>query len=427
MAIEGLSRQNIRQAIGRNLMGAAYIVSTTTTVGADALSIIDTNLFGGNDVYNGWWVYVPAAGTNAGESSRVYDTIIDTPVSGDRQLDVRPSFTTTVPLAMPYELWKPEFNPVFANEAINLAINSVTGRYYTRADSLALHADGYSTRFTIPSTFDMIDRVLYRTRVDGEELESCDTAWAESVDADFTITADTEHHKRGNASCKFVIAGTVSDGDFSSVAISSKNLSAKTHVEMWVYATTALAAADLAMLMDDTASCASPVETITFPAVAARTWTHVRLALANPELDTAIISLGLEYNANSAANTIWIDDIQAVNEANSVYSPLHKNLWGLNRAQQEIMLSDAGRQAAGYSLLKLEGGTNPAQLSLDATTSTLDEDFVIAQATATMLRGGSMSTAADNMGYRTLSDRWQLIADRVRRRFDALVNVRRAS
>jgi hypothetical protein len=321
----------------------------------------------------------------------------------------------------------PEFNPVFCNSAINDAINAVAGRFYTRADSLALHGDGVTSILALPSAFDMVDRVDYRTSIDRVEVHACDEAWDESVDSDFTIAADTEFKKRGNASCKFVVGAGVSDGDFATDAISSLDLSGKTHIEFWCFIATAAAASDLALLLDNTASCASPVETIVFPAIAARTWTFVRLTLANPESDTAIISIGLEYNANSGANTIWIDDIQAVNEPSSVYSPLLRNLWSINRAQQELVLTDAGRSAVGYSLLRVHGGTNPAQLTLDADVATVDEVYVVAYATAVMLRAGSNATEADPAGRRTLSDRWQDIADRVRRRFDALIGVRRVS
>jgi hypothetical protein len=70
MPVEGLTRDNIRQPIGKHLMGGEFIVSTTTTGGGDTTSLIDAALYGGADRYNGWWVFVPGAGTNGGGQPR---------------------------------------------------------------------------------------------------------------------------------------------------------------------------------------------------------------------------------------------------------------------------------------------------------------------------------------------------------------------
>lgn len=417
MAAEGLTRAVIRGDIARNLLGEVFWDSACSANGSTT-TIVDTQLRGGDDAHNGKWL-VFTSGTNLGVERQVSDY---TQSSGT--LTFVGAVTSTV-AADTYEMFSTGYSAAMIHRAINRAINAVAGRVYVETDSLALHADGITARFDLPNEFQMVNRVQFRSRIDSEILHSCDAAWDETVDSDFTATADTEFKKRGSASCKFVIGAGVGDGDFSTDSIDSADLSDKTTVEFWCYAATALAASDLALLLDNTASCASPLETILLPAILARTWTFVRLTLANPELDTAIISIGLEYNANSGANTIWLDDFRAVNEDRSVYADLAQNLWQVDPEGNDLVLTDAGRETAGYNLLKIYGGTHPSQMTLDTDVATVDELYITYQATADLLRGGSMATPEDPAGRRTLSDRFQTLADRARGRFRPLVNTRK--
>ena len=95
-----------------------------------------------------------------------------------------------------------------------------------------------------------------------------------------------------------VIASGASAGDFVTDSITSKNISGYDYIEMWVKSTVATSAGNLKLLLDDSASCASPLETLSIPALTADTWTFVRMQLSTPELDTAIISVGLEYDSD---------------------------------------------------------------------------------------------------------------------------------
>lgn len=141
-------------------------------------------------------------------------------------------------------------------------------------------------------------------------LEDCEDAWAEAVDGDVTSTADNADVKVGTNSVKLVVAAGASAGDkLATEAISSTDLSGVTSISLWIKSTVATAAGDLALMLDDSASCASPLETINIPALVADTWHRVRLPLANPGLDTAIISIGLQYVNDIGACTIRLDDV----------------------------------------------------------------------------------------------------------------------
>jgi len=422
--VEELTRQNIRREIGKNLMGDDFVISATTTAGNDTSSLIDNTLFGGPSRYNGWHIIVASGETNGGETSRVTKMEENTPATDDRDLTLRPALTTTIPTGMDYELWDTQYPPVRVNDAINRAISAVLKLFYVPQTSFALHGDGKTARFDLPTEFDMVNRVEYRKNIDNLELHACDRVFDESVDADFTVTIDTEIRKRGNSSVKFVIAGTVSNADFASDSIGSIDISRMTHIEMWVRCITAVAASDLAFSLDDTANLTSPLETITLPAVTADTWTFVRLALTAPESLTAIISLALEYNANAGANTIWLDDIRAVDENSATWVTLKDHLWGIDKENDDLILPVSGVQTAGYRLLKITGGQHPAQMTGDTDTATVPETYLIAKATSLMLSGGSRAVGDDAAGRRSLAAAWEREALIERGKFDTLQGVR---
>ena len=143
-------------------------------------------------------------------------------------------------------------------------------------------------------------------------IEDCEDAWNESVDGDVTSTADTGDKKAGSASAKLVIDAAVSAGDLlATEAISSLNLAAAEKVVLWVKCSVDADSGDFHLLLDDTASCASPLETIDIPALTADTWTQCTLTLANPASDTAIVSVGLEMVVDKGACTLRVDDIRA--------------------------------------------------------------------------------------------------------------------
>ena len=423
--VEGLTRQAIRRLIGFALMGGDFVVSATTTAGGDTSSVIDRSLYGGADNYNNWWI-LPATGeTNAGEIRRVDDTVIDSPTAGDRDLTIRPVFGATVPSGMDYELWRPEYPPARANDAINQAINSVMGRFYVREESLALHADGRTIRFDLPSEFAMVDRVEYRDQVQGLVLHQCDRSFDETTDADFTQTTDSQDRKLGS-SLKLAVAAAAAAGDFVTDNIGSSDLSQYTHLEGWIKSSVALSAADYVIRLDNgvVQGDATDLEILSVPAATAGIWTYWRVALVNPQSDTAIVSIGIEMNVDKGAHTVWFDDIKVVDNNTGVWVKLPKQVWRIDRETDDLVLSAEGRAAAGYHLLKVSGGSNPAQLTADSGVATVPESYLVAKAVALMLRGGSRASEDDADGRRSLARDWDLEAMLERGKFPPLVDAR---
>ena len=415
--LQGRTRVQLRQAVGHAL--GAITVSTTTSAGGDALTIPDTTLRGGANEHKGKWA-VATSGDNAGQIRQVSSN-----VDGGTPLIVSPAFTATVPTSMTYELWKEQFPPARINELINQALVEVTGLAYDVEESVALHADSRQTRFDIPSQFSMLNRIEYRKSVESKQVHLATTAWDESVDGDVTASQDTKDYKKAPGSFKMVVAVGASAADIlATKAFTALNLSGYDYIEFWIKSTVAESAGGLQLLLDNTASCASPLETLDVPALTADTWTYAKIALANPELDTAIISIGLKYTTDIGACTIWINDITAVLDGSAVWHRLDPNSWRVDELNRDLILSNAGRAMAGYRLLKLCGGDKPALLSADATACEVDDQFVIAKATELAAIAASGGPNTDPDALRQLAGYWGGEASKAKKGFPSLVNAR---
>ena len=418
MVTQGRTRRQIRQAIGYNL-GALYVSNTTSSV--DATSLVDTSLRGGDDSHNGKWVVASAStgSITAGSISRVSDY-----TQSSTDCTVAPAFGATIPSSMEYELWDSAYEPQRVHALIDAAIMDATGRVYTDLENLDVFADGRTSRYDIPADLDMINKIEYRNTVTSKRIHESNATFDERTDGDFTQSLDTQDRKQGNQSLKMVIASGASAGDFVTDSITSTDLSKYDYVELWVKSTVATSAGNLKLLLDDSASCASPLETLEIPALAADTWTYCRIALSNPETDTAIISVGFEYDADLNACTVWLDDIKAVVNSSAVWDRLPHNLWSVDRASRDLVLTSDGRSIAGYRLLKLSGGAKPGLLTAESTTSDVDDWYVIARATALAIQGTPGQDPGEN---RRRATQWFAIAEMAWRSMPILQNVRMIS
>ena len=416
MPIQARTRKQLRQSIGYRL--GALKVGTAT--GGTNNTLIDVNTFrGGDDEYIGKLALV----TDASDSSQTTQYVNDYTASNNTiQFQQNASFT--VASSDEYELWSEPYTPTKIHDFINQSIMEATGLVYDSIENLSLHADGSSLRYDIPSNISMVNNVYYRSAVSFTLLHSCNAVFDETVDSDFTASVDTEDKKKGTGANKFVIAAGASAGDIATDSIDSKDISKYDYLECWVKSTVATSAGNLKILLDDSASCASPIETLEVPALSADTWTYVRVALANPETDTAIISVGLEYDADLGACTVWLDDIKVVQNDTAVWEKLPKHLWTIDKDARDLVLKEAGKFEVGYGLLKLVGGDKPALLSAETDTSEIDDSYVISRATSIALLAASKGPATDPDALRQQASFEFGLSEQAKRRFPILMNVR---
>ena len=430
-SIQGRTREQLRQHIG-NALGGVY-VSAATSSGSTTTLLDNTLVLGGADTQIGKWIRF-TSGSNDTLTRRVTDSSISSNVT---TLTFMPAATAST-ASESYELWETAYSPDVVDDFINQAIMSATGWVYdpitnpdiTSYPHTALHGDGKQVRFDIPSNISMISKIEYRPKVSLTRIHAAAATFDEATTAYaadpnyFTQSLDTKDRKQGTQALKIVIAAGASAGDLLSDSITSKDLSGYDTIEMWVKSTVATSAGNLKLLLDDTAACASPLETLSIPALSADTWTFVRMSLANPETDTAIISVGLEYDADIGAVTVWIDDIVAVANDTAEWETLDRRYWKIDKEARDLILVRDGQCVIGYSLIKITGGDKPALLTSDSTATEIDEDYIIASAVNIALLSSSGGPATDPDAKRQLSAYWSQQAERARRAFPMLANVR---
>lgn len=411
--VQGRTREQIRVSVGYNLQ-ALYVSSTTSSV--DATSVVDTTLRGGDDAHNGKWM-VQTSGANDEEIRQISDY-----TQSSTDMTVAPAFSNTVASGVTYELWNEAYNPARINDFIDQAVIEVTGRVYDPETDVSLHTDGASTTYSIPSQFAMLNKVEQRKTVDSTRIHECGATFDERTDGDFTQSLDTKDKRQGNQSLKLTIASGASAGDFITDSITSKDISQYDYIEMWVKSTVATSSGNLKLLLDDSASCASPLETLSLPALTADTWTYCRMALSSPELDTAIISVGFEYDSDLGACVVWIDDIKAVVDASATWEKLGHHLWSIDKSNRNLVFTLDGRAAARYNLLRLTGGDQPAIMSADSSTCEIDEGYVVARATALAL--SSAWGLPDPGEARRMAQFWMALSEQAKARMPILQGVR---
>ena len=416
-AIQGRTRKQLRQDIGHAL-GAIY-VSAASSSGSTTTLLDNTLVLGGADTQIGKWIRF-TSGSNDGDTRRVADSSISSNITTHTFAPAATSATASES----YELWDDAYSPDTIDEFINQAIQGATGWVYDPIENIELHGDGKQARFDIPSNISMISKLEYRHKVSSTRIHAAGATFDETTDGDFTQSLDTKDKKQGSQSLKMVIASGASAGDFVTDSITSKDISGYDTVEMWVKSTVATSAGNLKLLLDDTASCASPLETLSIPALSADTWTFVRMSLAHPETDTAIISVGLEYDADIGAVTVWIDDIVAVANDTAEWTTLDRRYWKIDKEARDLILVRDGQCVVGNTLIKITGGDKPALLTSDSTATEIDEDYIIAGAVNLALLSTSGGPSTDPDAKRQLSAYWAQQAERARRAFPMLVNVR---
>jgi len=144
-------------------------------------------------------------------------------------------------------------------------------------------------------------------------IDDCQAAWAPA--ANVTATAEASAKKVNAKGAKLVIAAAFTTGLIATRDFAAIDLSGHKYIGFWIKSDIAIPANVLQLLLDETAACASPDETLNIPALAAGVWRYVRLAVtgAGATRDAAI-SVGINAASDPGAATLFIDDIRAGNE-----------------------------------------------------------------------------------------------------------------
>ena len=396
MVMQAITRVDTRQAAGEEL-GVVYIGLTTS--GTDTSSVVDTNIIGGTNDYIGSWIRL-TSGAASGETQRV------TAFDGAGDLTTN-AFTATVASGTTFELWESQADPRRVDRMINTAITQRTARGVVADNDMTLHSHARTTNYAFPGSLIGISSIEYRASWVGEVLDDAQAAWTESTGASVTTSADSEDYRYGGSSMRIDYTGSADGVILTSQAITSTNISGHDYGEFWIKADTATAAGDLRLILSATASGGSETDYVDVPALVARTWTYVRVALQNPENNTAIISTALEYNANAKTNTIWLNRVKVTTDNMGNWETLQQSQWGKDNETNEFKILKDGRRSMGSSLMNVIGYRLPALPTVDTSPIELSPDLikarVISQGKMSLVKG----SATDRDNLRQDAEYWE--------------------
>ncbi len=375
MVIESATRKTIRQRILYNVDGG--IISTVTT-GASKVLLTDTVGLsrGGDDEYLGWHLQMNSGTNNTGLQRWVTDS------DGTNKTITFSDLTDNLTAADAYELWRPPFNiAAINNEITQVEAGCISSVFIDKSDATVFtEKDRY--QYSIPTGFTHLHTIEYADSADEYvDIDLCDTVWDELVDTDVVASIDTEIHRQGSGCLKLAVADDCAAGDtLATMDISEKDLRNCTVVEIWVYSTVALTAGYIQLLLDNTALCASATETLSIPATTANTWTRHIISLANPQSDSAIISVGLKMNTDvGSAFTLYVDYIKAVGANSRNYRELHPDFWEIvHGSTNYLKLTSTGLGVMGNNtLLRLTGYQALTAMTSDTSSSEVDPEYLV--------------------------------------------------
>lgn len=381
MSQQSLTLGAIRRSIGRNLGIVIDGVATSTT---DTSSLLDTkNLLGADDAHNQKEVMIYETTDTAapqGESSIVSDFVVAT-----NDATCAPVFTAAITALDKYEMWKYPWRIADINDVINQVINEITGKALQIKETHSVFSESSKYLYDVLSGFTHLGKVEYAySKGIDHLLADCETAF--TAGGSVTASADTAFKKKGTYSAKFVVAaGAASGATLCYLDISSVDLSDAKEVELWVYSSIVLTVGQLQFMLGATAAIASPLETINIPAMAAGTWYRHVITLANPHLDTAIISIGVRQasGVDVGAFTFYLDDVRATDFLTHDYKELPEEYWNIAQGSTPyLMLTSSGLSVVGsVTQMRLTGYRIPARMTADTNVSEIDPAYLVAETT----------------------------------------------
>jgi hypothetical protein len=404
VAIQSLTRGSIRRSVGKNL---GIVTDGVATSNGLATTLIDTiNLVGGDDEFNGREVMIYDATGSIADGS---EAVVSDFTGSTNTATVNAAFDgADITTALDkYEMWKTPWRIADINDAINQAINDVTSRALKIKEIHTPFTEASKYLYDVLSGFTHISKVEYVYNKGAYHLlDNCEDAWTGGTGT--TITADTAFKKVGNASSKNVVVGVGVTTILCYKAISSTDISDCDKVEFWMYSSIALTAGQLQIKLDDTAAIASALEAIDIPAMDAATWYKHSLSLANPHLDTAIISIGIYQVANVADFTFYIDEVDVSMSTSKVYKELSGEYWNIAKGTTPyLQLTTQGLNVIGENTqLRLTGLQIISRMDADATVSDIDPAWLIARVTGRLLISHAKSPYLDIEDRAGLAKYW---------------------
>jgi hypothetical protein len=162
-------------------------------------------------------------------------------------------------------------------------------------------------------------------------LDDCETNWTAA--ANVSSALDASDYKEGSNSVELTVDAAFTTGIMAYRNDTYGDLSDDSFVRFWIKSSVATEAGDLQLLLDDTAACASPLETLDLPALEADVWTIVVLEFGTPANLTAVASIGIQGATDIGAAVINLDDFEVFESLDSALDD--ENYWSISSARKE--------------------------------------------------------------------------------------------
>ena len=377
--IVGQTREELRKSIGHNL--GAIRLGTMTGSGSTSTGV-DAEMPNADDHENGNHI-VFTSGTNDG-AIRIQTSYVGSSTTFTTRGDVLAASTAD---GDTYESWDEDMPPARVHDMIDRAVRTITRKGAPPSTDISLHTYRDRRNYEFPTAFVGLQHLNYRSSYTWTSIHNCNTVFDELVDADVTASADGEDYASGNSANKFVLAAGLGATDIiASDSISSLDLSGYDTVEFWIKSTVALTAGQLRLRLSADPSAAATTEDLDIPATSANTWTRHQVALANPQSDTAIISVGLIHTSDIGAATVWLDEVRAFVEDSSIWSRVSRANYTRDKDRRELVLNETAYSQTRYSLLKMEGYKKPTALTSDSSICDVEPEYLIMRTTAWLMR-----------------------------------------
>lgn len=158
-------------------------------------------------------------------------------------------------------------------------------------------------------------------------LSDADSAWTALTNV--TATADSTDKKEGDASADIAIGASFTTGLAAYENLSQTvSLTSTDSIQLWVKSSVDTDAGDLELVLDDSAGCASSLENIDLPALAANTWKLATVGISDNSDMSAIACVGLNVATNNGSQTVNLDYIFGRGQATSLVLTLANALEG---------------------------------------------------------------------------------------------------
>ncbi|MCI0770670.1 MAG: hypothetical protein J4O08_01700 [Chloroflexi bacterium] len=152
-------------------------------------------------------------------------------------------------------------------------------------------------------------------------LDDGEDVW-DDPGANLVLSSETVDKKEGLASSAILVQSAFTTGLIGSEVITpSVDLTKYDSISLWIKSEVVTAAGQLQLIIDDSAGCGSPSETINLPVLAADTWKDVTLGINSATTRNAIACVGLNVATDLSTSTdvtIHIDDIEAQGQITSL-------------------------------------------------------------------------------------------------------------